>query len=91
MANDNSVYCLKPLDMENVSDYFATVGALACMMADAYEDAYDGKYEDAMQAMSLVNALCSGFENKHLTYLFGGMSAAIAKEHEEQIQWKREG
>ena len=90
MSKEN-IYTLKPLDTENVSDYFATVGALACMMADAYEDAYDGKHEDAEQAMSLVKNLCGGFENKHLDYLYGGMAAAIAKVRDEQNQREKEG
>lgn len=75
--SDTDIFQIKGLAGQPIRDQFATIGALACMLADAMHDHHDGNYEDAAAAMSVAHTIGSALDSTHFEYLFYAVETAM--------------
>lgn len=75
--SDTDIFQIKGLAGQPIRDQFATIGALACMLADAMHDHHDGNYEDAAAAMSVAHTIGSALDSTHFEYLYYAVETAM--------------
>lgn len=75
--NDMDIFQIKGLAGAPVRDQYATIGALACMLADAMEEHYEGNPKEAAAIMSVAHTIGSTFGSKHFEYLYYAVETAM--------------
>ena len=75
--SDTDIFQIKGIAGAPIRDQFATIGALACMLADAVEDHHNGNHEDAAATLSVAHTIGSALESKHFEYLYYAVETAI--------------
>lgn len=76
------VFQIKGLAGAPIRDQFATIGALACMLADAMEEHHNGNHEDAAATFAVAHAIGSALDSKHLEYLLYAVETAMGADEE---------
>lgn len=83
--SDTDIFQIKGLAGAPIRDQFATIGALACMLADAMEEHHEGDKEEAAATMSVAHTIGSALDSQHFEYLYYAVETAMAANstHEE--------
>ena len=68
--SDTDIFQIKGLAGQPIRDQFATIGALACMLADALEEHREGDIEEAKATLNLAMAIGSNLDSHHFNTLF---------------------
>lgn len=86
--SDTDIFQIKGIAGAPIRDQFATIGALACMLADAMEEHHEGNPKEAAATMSVAHTIGSTLDSKHFEYLYYAVETAMEADSTQKEECK---